>query len=110
MGLKNTRSAATRSGQHTVSELKLAIGCWYTLLLQILKKQRRLTCLGSCHKARSVEQHRPRREDQGVGHENDGLTGRKPVHVAQRQLEAVPDEREEQHVDVLQVIPRPLWR
>ena len=51
----------------------------------------------------SVEQHRPRREDDGIGHENDGLPGRKPAHVAERQLEALPDEPEEQHVDILQV-------
>ena len=54
----------------------------------------------------SAEQHRPWREDDGVGHENDGRLGRKPTHAAERQLEAVP-EPEEQHVDVLQVIPHP---
>ena len=43
----------------------------------------------------------------GIGHENDGLPGRKPAHVAEYQLEAFPDEPEEQHVDVLQVIPHP---
>ena len=53
----------------------------------------------------SVEQNRPRREDDGIGHENGGLLGRKPAHVAERQLEAALDEPEEQHVDVLQVIP-----
>ena len=53
----------------------------------------------------SVAQHRPRREDDGIRHENDKLPGRNPAHVAERQLEAVPDERHEQHVDVLQVFP-----
>ena len=37
----------------------------------------------------------------------DGLPGRKPAHVAEYQLEAFPDEPEEQQVDVLQVIPHP---
>ena len=43
------------------------------------------------------------REDDGVGHEIDGLLGRKPAHVAERQMEAAPDEPEEKHVDVFQV-------
>ena len=30
-------------------------------------------------------------------------------YVAERQLEAVPDETEEQHEDVLQVFTHPLW-
>ena len=59
---------------------------------------------------RAVEQHRPQHEDDGILHENDELPGRKLAYVAKRQLEAVPDEQEEQHVDVLQVIPHPLWR
>ena len=33
----------------------------------------------------SVEQYRKRREDDGVGHESDGLLGRKPAHVTERQ-------------------------
>ena len=53
----------------------------------------------------SVEQLRPRLED-----ENDRLLCRKPAHAAERQLEAVPDEPEEQHVDVLQVFPRSVSR
>ena len=50
----------------------------------------------------SVEQHRPWREDDGVGHENHGLLGRKPAHVAERQLEALTDEPEERHAEDLQ--------
>ena len=57
----------------------------------------------------SAAQHRPRREDDGIGHENDELPRRKPAHVAERELRAVPDVHEEQRVDVLQVIPHPLW-
>ena len=60
--------------------------------------------------AHQVEQHRPRREDDRIGHKNDELPRRKPAHVAKRQLEAVPDEPEEQHINVLQVFPRRLWR
>ena len=58
----------------------------------------------------SVEQHGPWREDDGIGHEIDGLPGRKPARAAERQLEAVPDKPEEQHVDVRQVIPHRFWR
>ena len=61
-------------------------------------------------KLASVEQHQPRSEDDGIRHEKDGLLNRKPAHVAERQLEAVPDEQEEQHVDVLQVFSHRLWR
>ena len=54
-------------------------------------------------------QHRARREDErrvedGIGHQNDELLRRKPAHVANRQPEAVPDEPEEQRIDVLQVV------
>ena len=56
---------------------------------------------------RAVEQHRPRREDDWIGHQNDELLRRQPVHVAERQPEAVPEEPEEQYVDVLQVISGP---
>ena len=53
----------------------------------------RVACLDSCHTRPAwAEQHGPRRGDDGVGHENDGLPRRKPAHVAERQLEAVPDE------------------
>ena len=61
-------------------------------------------------KLASAEQHRPRREDDGIRHENDEFPRRKPAHVAERQLRAVPDVHEEQHVDVLQVIPHRFWR
>ena len=54
-----------------------------------------MICLDSCHKAG------PSRE----------LPRRKPAHVAERQLEAVPDKPEEQHVDtILQVFPHRSWR
>ena len=49
-----------------------------------------------------VEQHRPRREDDRTGHQNDELLRREPAHVADRQPEAVPEELEQQRVDVLQ--------
>ena len=54
-------------------------------------------------------QHRPRREDErrvddGIGHQNDELLRHKPAHVAHRQLEAVPEEPEEQRIDVLQIV------
>ena len=54
-----------------------------------------------------VEQHRPRREGGGIGHQNDGLLCHVPAHVAHRQLEAEPEEPEEQRVDVLQVVSEP---
>ena len=50
-----------------------------------------------------VEQHRPRREADRIGHQNDELLRHEPTHVAHRQPEAVPEEPEEQRVDVLQV-------
>ena len=40
------------SWQHTAGESRPAMGCWYTSLLPILKEQRRLMCLDSCHKVR----------------------------------------------------------
>ena len=58
----------------------------------------------------SAAQHRPRREDDGIQQENDEFPRRKPAHVTERRMEAVPDEPEEQHVDVLQVISHPSWR
>ena len=48
----------------------------------------------------SPEQHRPRREDDGIGHQNDEL----PRGQRAGRLRAVPDVHEEQHVDVFQVI------
>ena len=60
-------------------------------------------------------QHRPpredeRREDDGIGHQNDELLRRQPAHAAHRQQEAVPEEPEEQRVDVLQVVSEPSLR
>ena len=51
-----------------------------------------------------------RRADDGIGHQNDELLCHKPAHAAERQREAVPEEPEEQRVDVLQVISEPLLR
>ena len=76
--------------QHTASELKFAIGCWYTSLLPVLTKQRRLMCLKSCHKARLGRAAPTTARRRWGWHENDGLPGRKQAHVAERQLEAVP--------------------
>ena len=53
---------------------------------------------------RAAVQHRPRREHDGIGHQNDQLLRHHPAHGAVRQLEAVSDEPEEQHVDFLKVI------
>ena len=52
----------------------------------------------------SAEQHRPRREADGIGHQNDELLRHEPARVAHRQPEAVPEEPEEQRVDLLQVV------
>ena len=60
--------------------------------------QLRLMCLHTCHKAGLDRAARPRREDDGVGRENDGFLRRKPAHIAERQQGAVPDKPEEQHV------------
>ena len=57
-----------------------------------------------------VEQHRPRREADGIGHQNDELLRHEPAHVAHRQPEAVPEEPEEQCVDLLQVVSEPNLR
>ena len=57
----------------------------------------------------SVKQHRPRRKDDRIGHQDDELPRGEPAHAAERQREAVPDEPEEQHADVLQVFPH-RWR
>ena len=51
-----------------------------------------------------VEQHRPRREGDGIGHQNDELLRHVPAHGAHRQPEAEPEEPEEQGIDVLKVI------
>ena len=55
-----------------------------------------------------VEQHRPRREDDGIGHRNDELPSRQPAQ--ERQLKAIPDEADEQRVDLLQVFSQPNLR
>ena len=52
----------------------------------------------------SVEQHRPRHKEDRIGHQNDELLRREPALVAHRQPEAVPEEPEEQRVDVGQVV------
>ena len=67
--------------------------------LSVLKKKK----TASCDVSSQLSQGSP----DGIGHQNDGLQGHKPAKAAERQLEAVPDEPEEQHVDVLQVIPHP---
>ena len=54
-----------------------------------------------------VEQHRPRREADGIGHQNDELLRHVPAHVAHRQPEAEPEEPEEQCMDLLQVVSEP---
>ena len=56
---------------------------------------------------RAAVQHRPRREDEGIGHKNDELLHR-PAHAAERQLKAIPDEAEEQRVDLLDIISGPV--
>ena len=43
-----------------------------------------------------VEQHRPRREDDRVGHRDDELPRSQPAQAAERQLRAVPDVPKEQ--------------
>ena len=43
----------------------------------------------------------------GSVNQNDELPRHQPAHVAERQLEAIPDEAEEQRVDLLQVIFEP---
>ena len=53
---------------------------------------------------RAAVQHRPRREDDGIGPRNDELLRRQPAHAAERQLEAIPDEADELRVDLLQVV------
>ena len=42
-----------------------------------------------------------------VTHQNDELLRHEPAHVAHRQPEAVPEEPEEQGIDVLQVVSEP---
>ena len=54
-----------------------------------------------------VEQHRPRREGDGIGHQSDELLRHVPAHVAHRQPETEPEEPDEQATDVLQVVSEP---
>ena len=49
----------------------------------------------------------PRREGDGIGHQNDELLRHVPAHVAHRQPEAEPEEQEEQGIDVIQVVSEP---
>ena len=49
----------------------------------------------------------PRREGDGIGHQNDELLNHVPAHVAHRQPEAEPEEPEEQGIDILQVVSEP---
>ena len=68
-------------------------------------------CFDSCHKTglgRAAPTTARRRW--GIGHEKDEHPRRKPARATERQLKAVPDEPEEQHVDVLQVFPHRFWR
>ena len=57
-----------------------------------------------------VEQRWPRREGDGIGHQNDELLRHVPAHVAHRQPEAEPEELEEQRINVLQVVSEPQLR
>ena len=71
----------------------------------------RVACLDSCHtRLASAEQHQTRREDDGIGYQNYELPRGQLANAAERQLRAIPVVHEEQHVDVLQVIPHPLRR
>ena len=54
-----------------------------------------------------VEQHRPRRESDGIGHQNDELLRHVQAHAAHCQPEAEPEEPEEQGIDLLQVVSEP---
>ena len=75
------------------------------------QKQLRVACLDSFRRARLGRAARTMaRRRWGRARERRTPGSRKPTHVAERQLEAFPDEPEEQHVDVLRVIPHPLWR
>ena len=57
-----------------------------------------------------VEQHRSRREGDGIGHQHDELPRGQPAHVAHRQLEAEPEEPEEQGIDLFHVVSEPQLR
>ena len=71
----------------------------------------RLQCLDSCHTSlASAEQHRPRREADGIGHQNGELLRHEPAHVAYGQPEAVPEEPEEHRVDLHKVVSEPKLR
>ena len=75
---------------------------------------RRWTCDGSVTQEQTrvltdvvrlawVEHRQPRREGDGIWHQNDELLCHVPAHVAHRQPDAEPEEPEEQRVDLLQV-------
>ena len=109
---------AAPMGQHNASEVRPAIGCWYTSLLSVLScppwEGNVVRCVLTDDTKLAV-QHRPRREDErrvdeGIGHQNDELLRHKPAHVAHRQPEAVPEKPEEQRIDVLQVVSEPNLR
>ena len=104
--------------QHNASEVRPAIGCWYTSLLSVLScppwEGNVVRCVLTDDTKLAV-QHRPRREDErrvdeGIGHQNDELLRHKPAHVAHRQPEAVPEEPEEQRTNVLQAVSEPNLR
>ena len=64
-------------------------------------------CIDRCHNARLGRAAPPRREADGIGHQNDELLSHVPTHVAHRQPEAEPEEQEEQGIDLLQVVSEP---
>ena len=69
----------------------------------------RMACLDSGHNARLGRAARTTARRRWDRARERRTLSRKPAHVAERQLEAVPDEPEEQHADVLQVIPNRFW-
>ena len=86
---------AAPMAQHNASGIKPAIGCWYTSLLPVLScppwEGNVVRCVLTGD-TRLAVQHRPRREDErreddGIGHQNDELLRRQPAHVAHRQPE-----------------------
>ena len=95
---KRKHNARTRRAMRRSTMQTCPLGKWWCVLLTTVTR------------LASAEKHRPRHEADRIGHQNDGLPGRKPAHVAERQLEAIPEEPEEQHVDVLKVIPQRVWR
>ena len=50
-----------------------------------------MRCLDSCHtRHASAKQHRPRREADRIGQQDDEFPRNKPAHVAERQSAAIP--------------------